>query len=269
MTERFHTSPAAQQALASDVALVNIALSWSSERARLRPALFSLAGNLLARATRLKRKALGGLTSSAVCVRTATEYQMAKRVFFSFHYQDVIDFRANVVRQHWLTKPDRDAAGFFDASIWETAKKTGSMALKRLINSGLDGTSVTCVLVGSETFARPWVRYEILRSFRKQNSILAVHINSIRGRDQRTKPQGPNPLSYLGVVFSDSGETATLYEKVNNSWEEYSEIDGTASYRTGGVSPHLHGRGFNLSHFYLEYDWSSDDGYENFAKWIG
>jgi hypothetical protein len=42
---------------------------------------------------------------------------MAKRVFFSFHYQDVIDFRANVVRQHWLTKPDREAAGFFDASI--------------------------------------------------------------------------------------------------------------------------------------------------------
>ena len=29
---------------------------------------------------------------------------MARRVFFSFHYQDVIDFRANVVRNHWLTK---------------------------------------------------------------------------------------------------------------------------------------------------------------------
>ena len=30
---------------------------------------------------------------------------MLKRVFFSFHYQDVIDFRANVVRRHWMTKP--------------------------------------------------------------------------------------------------------------------------------------------------------------------
>ena len=73
---------------------------------------------------------------------------MAKRVFFSFHYQDVIDFRANVVRQHWMTKPDREEAGFFDASIWESARRTGSVALKRLINAGLDGTSVTCVLVG-------------------------------------------------------------------------------------------------------------------------
>jgi hypothetical protein len=48
---------------------------------------------------------------------------MAKRVFFSFHYQDVIDFRVNVVRNHWLTKPDRSLAGFFDSSIWEDAKK--------------------------------------------------------------------------------------------------------------------------------------------------
>lgn len=135
---------------------------------------------------------------------------MAKRVFFSFHYQDVIDFRANVVRQHWVTKPDRQAAGFFDASIWETAKRTGSVAVKRLINSGLDDTSVTCVLVGSQTYVRPWVRYEILKSFRKGNAILAVHINSIKGRDQTRKAKGPNPLSYVGVTFSDSGDTGTL-----------------------------------------------------------
>ena len=61
---------------------------------------------------------------------------MAKRVFFSFHYNDVIDFRANTVRNHWLTKKNREAAGFFDASIWENAKKDSIMALKRLINNG-------------------------------------------------------------------------------------------------------------------------------------
>src|SRR6266446_524796 len=124
---------------------------------------------------------------------------MAKRVFFSFHYQDVIDFRANVVRQHWLTKPDREQAGFFDASIWETAKRTGSVAVNRLINSGLEGTSVTCVLVGSETYMRPWVRYEILKSFRKGNGILAVHINAIKGKDQKIKTKGVDPLEYVGV----------------------------------------------------------------------
>ena len=193
---------------------------------------------------------------------------MAKRVFFSFHYQDVIDFRANVVRQHWLTKPDRDSAGFFDASVWETAKRTGTVAVKRLINSALEGTSVTCVLAGSETYARPWVRYEILKSFRRGSSLLAVHINSIRGKDQTTKPSGPNPLAYVGVTFSDSGDTATLWEKTNATWKEYSGIDDSASYRTGGVAAQYRGKGFNLANWYPTYDWVSNDGYNNFGAWV-
>lgn len=193
---------------------------------------------------------------------------MAKRVFFTFHYQDVIDFRANVVRQHWLTKPDREAAGFFDASIWGNAARTGNIAVKRLINSGLDGTSVTCILIGAETYARKWVRYEILKSFRKGNVLFAVHINTIKGRDQNTKPKGPNPLSYVGVTFSDSGSTATLWEHVNGNWREYSEIDGSASYQTDGVAQEFRGKGFNLAGWYRTYDWVTDDGYSNFSNWV-
>jgi hypothetical protein len=194
---------------------------------------------------------------------------MAKRVFFSFHYQDVIDFRANVVRQHWLTKPDRESAGFFDASIWETAKRTGSVAVKRLINSGLDGTSVTCILIGSDTYARPWVRYEILKSFRKGNSLLAVHVNTIKGRDQKTKTNGPNPLAHVGVTYSESGDTGTLWEIKNGKWQEYPEIDGSASFRTGGVAQQYRGKGFNLGNWYRTYDWIADDGYNNFGTWVG
>lgn len=194
---------------------------------------------------------------------------MAKRVFFSFYYQDVIDFRANVVRQHWLTKSDREAAGFFDASIWGNAKLSGDVGIKRVINSGLDGTSVTCVLIGSETYSRRWVRYEIMKSFRKGNALPSVHINSIKGRDQCTKPRGPNPLSYLGVTLSDSGLTAALWEKANGSWKEYAEIDGTASYQTGRVEPQYRGEGFTLAEWYPEYDWLTDDGYQNFSSWVG
>jgi hypothetical protein len=194
---------------------------------------------------------------------------MAKRVFFSFHYQDVTDFRANVVRQHWLTKPDRESAGFFDASIWETAKRTGPVAVKRLINSGLDGTSVTCVLIGSDTYGRPWVRYEILKSFRKGNSLLAVHINTINGRDQKTKTKGANPLAHVGVTYSASGDTGTLWEINNGKWEEYAEIDGSASFRTGGVAEQYRGKGFHLGSWYPTYDWIADNGYNNFGTWVG
>ena len=115
---------------------------------------------------------------------------MAKRVFFSFHYQDVIDFRANVVRNHKTTK--HEGAGYFDASIWEDAKKESDLALKRLINSELKNTSVTAVLIGSETYSRRWVRYEIMKSLEKGNLLLGIHINSIAGKDQKTKKMGRN-----------------------------------------------------------------------------
>jgi MTH538 TIR-like domain (DUF1863) len=193
---------------------------------------------------------------------------MAKRVYFAFHYQDVIDFRANVVRNHWLTKPHRDAAGFFDASLWEDAEKDGDVAIKRLINAGLANTSVTCVLIGSQTFDRRWVTYEFMKSFKRGNEIIAIHINSITGRDRKTKLPGPNPLSYLGVVFSDSGLTTTLRDKIEGKWIDYTDVDGCASYRTDGVAPEYRGKGFQFSKLFSTYDWVADDGYNNFAAWV-
>lgn len=193
---------------------------------------------------------------------------MASRVFFSFHYQDVVDFRANVVRNHWLTKPDRRAAGFFDASLWESARKIGKVAIKRLINTGLDGTSVTCVLIGTETFARPWVRYEILKSFRKGNSQFAVHINGIKGRDKNTKGLGANPFASLGVTYSADGSTGTLWEFTNGDWRPYTEIDGSATFSTRVGPPHR-GKGFALESWYPTYKWNADDGFNNFATWVG
>ncbi|MDY6895674.1 MAG: TIR domain-containing protein [Thermotogota bacterium] len=193
---------------------------------------------------------------------------MAKRVFFSFHYKDVIDFRANVVRNHWLTKPDREEAGFFDASIWGSVKMSGKSAVKRLINSSLQGTSVTCILAGSQTYARQWVRYEILKSFVKGNSLLVVNINSIPGKDQQVKPRGPNPLNYVGFTLGEFGRIRTLWEYFNGKWIEYSEISESASIVMKTVQPKFWNKGFCLAEWYPEYDWVNDDGFNNFADWI-
>lgn len=192
---------------------------------------------------------------------------MAKRVFFSFHYQDVVEFRANVVRNHWMTKPDREEAGYFDASVWETARRQGEVALKRLINGALDYTSNTCILVGSGTYARPWVRYEVLKSFRRGNHNFAVHINGIKGKDGTTKDLGLNPLSFVGVTFSTDGQTGTLWEKNGDNWVKYDRIDGTADYGCN-VAAQYRGNGYNLGNFYSTYRWNADNGYDNFSSWV-
>lgn len=188
---------------------------------------------------------------------------MAKRVFFSFHYQDVIDFRANVVRNHKLTKDDN--AGYFDASIWEDAKKTSDLALKRLINKELQNTSVTCVLVGSHTFERRWVDYEIMKSLKKGNNIVAIHINGIKGKDGKTKNNGNNPLYYLGYSFDKTGKKLSLHNYIQGKWQKYSDLDG---WTVKEVSESNRDKIFRLSTVYSIYDWIDDDGYNKFDEWI-
>jgi len=85
---------------------------------------------------------------------------MARRVFFSFHYERDI-LRVGQIRNSGITKSGVESAGFIDAASWESVKRQGDEAIKRWISSQLDGTSVTVVLIGAETSQREWVKYEI------------------------------------------------------------------------------------------------------------
>lgn len=188
---------------------------------------------------------------------------MARRCFFSFHYQDVIDFRANVVRNHNITKDDN--GGFFDASIWETAKKQGDIALKRLINGGLDNTSATAVLIGSGTYSRRWVQYEIMKSVERGNIVIGIHINAIRDRHGNVHSQGPNPFDYLGLRISANGCTGTPMIWNGQAWVAYVDL-GTFGIHQQPAEKR--GKFFQLSHWLPTYDWVVDRGFDNFANWI-
>jgi hypothetical protein len=83
------------------------------------------------------------------------------------------------------------------------------------------------------------------------------------------KPNGPNPLAYLGISYSGNGQSATMWEQVDGEWKQYTEIEGAATYETGGISAPYWGKSFTLSDWYREYDWLADDGVKNFASWVG
>lgn len=117
---------------------------------------------------------------------------MARRAFFSFHYQRDI-FRANVVRNSWVTQ-DREAAGFFDASLWEDAQTKGEAAIRALIDDALKNTSVTVVLIGRETASRSYVKYEIEQSIARDNGLLGVRIEKIKDVSGNVDDAGANPL---------------------------------------------------------------------------
>jgi hypothetical protein len=190
---------------------------------------------------------------------------MAKRVFFSFHYQDIADFRGNVVRNHWRLKPDRESAGYFDASVWEKVKKESDVAVKKLINGAIVNTTNTCVLIGTDTYLRRWVRYEIIKSLASGNHIFGVHINKIKGRDGLTKPYGNNPFDYLGYQYSGDGKKLIPIEFKNGKWIIFND------YPAYNLKIIVHkdkwGKAYKISNDYKTHCWDSHDGYNNFTKW--
>lgn len=103
---------------------------------------------------------------------------MARRVFFSFKYEDVS--RAMVVRNSWVTQGGQQAAGFVDAAEFEKIKRQGDAAIKRWIDDQLNGTSVTVVLVGEDTCSSRWVKYEIQKSIEIGNGLLGIDISKIK-----------------------------------------------------------------------------------------
>lgn len=153
---------------------------------------------------------------------------MARRVFFSFHYQrDIV--RVGQVRNSWVTQ-ERTTAGFWDSAEWEKVKRGGYDAVERWIENQLEGTSVTVVLIGAETANRKLVVHEIQRSCVLKKGLLGVRIHSLRDFNRQTDPPGPNPFDRLGY---------------DRPW----------------------GRE-NLSQIYRTYDYVNDDGYQNMNLWI-
>ena len=116
---------------------------------------------------------------------------MSRRVFFSFHYQRDI-WRVNQIRN--IPRVTRcAAAGFQDASLWERSKLRGDAAIKRLIDHGLNNTSVTLVCVGAQTASRRWIRYEIEQSIVRGNGLLAIQIHHLKDRLGATDGAGTPP----------------------------------------------------------------------------
>lgn len=144
---------------------------------------------------------------------------MARRVFFSFHYQRDL-WRVNVVRNSGAIE-GISAAGFHDASLWEETKRKGDVAVKKLIDSGLDGTTVTVVLIGAETANRKYVSYEVEQSVARGNGILGIRINNIKDKDGRTDPPGavPAALTTIGaaVYTWEYGKLGEWVEKAYKS----------------------------------------------------
>lgn len=153
---------------------------------------------------------------------------MARRTFFSFHYSPDC-WRASQVKNSWVTQ-DRKAAGFFNSVEWEEVKKKQDSEIEKWIDKQLMGTSVTVVLIGSNTAGRKWINYEIKSSYKRGNGLLGIYIHNKKNSKGFTGKKGKNPF-----------DTWTITEN---------------------------GRKVSFSSIYPTYDWVNNDGYTNMGSWI-
>lgn len=141
---------------------------------------------------------------------------MARRVFFSFHYQRDI-FRVNQIR----SIPNITgcaAAGFQDASLWEDAKKKGRESIEQMIDAALQNTTVTVVFIGNQTANRQYIKYEIEQSIERGNGLVGIQIHHLIGHDKRADEPGSTPK-----LLIDNGFKVYKYvdhEKLANRIEE-------------------------------------------------
>ncbi|MDP8226169.1 MAG: TIR domain-containing protein [Candidatus Celaenobacter polaris] len=154
---------------------------------------------------------------------------MVRKVFFSFYYDRDVQ-RAGIVRNSWVTKKDREDAGFWDKATWEEVQKKTKEEIGKWIIEQLNGTSVTVVLIGKETSNREWVRFEITESYKKQNGIFGIYIHNIKDFEENKDTKGN--LNFGEIAKDDDGNS--LY----------------------------------FDDLYPVYDWIDDDGYNNLGDWV-
>jgi hypothetical protein len=91
---------------------------------------------------------------------------------------------------------------------------------------GVDYTSAVCVLIGSHTWQRRWVRYEIARAIIDNRGLVGVHLNNINHHVTRTPhPLGENPFNHLAVGQVQEAALLPpkyyLFEKQVTGWGRY------------------------------------------------
>jgi hypothetical protein len=144
---------------------------------------------------------------------------------------------------------------------------SGQSAIKRLIDGGLENSCVTCVLIGTHTYSRRWVRYEISESLQRGNRLVGVHINGIPDRSRRTKPAGRNPLEHLALSIADDGSSIKVLHYANGSWIPSPDNPGWPLSKPAPAEKR--GKSLQLSSMYRVYDWVAGNGPENFDSWLG
>jgi hypothetical protein len=157
--------------------------------------------------------------------------EMARRVFFSFHYKPD-NWRASQIRQIGVIEGNAPVSD----NDWETITSGGDKSIQNWIDGQLDGKSCAVVLIGTSTSGRKWIKYEIEKSWNEGKGVLGIYIHNLKDRDGNQSSKGANPfddftmkrdsekLSSIVKVYDPPYSTSTLvYNHIKENMENWVE----------------------------------------------
>jgi hypothetical protein len=148
---------------------------------------------------------------------------LPRRAFYSFHY-GADSWRAGKVRNMGVVEGLEPISD----NDWETVKRGGDRAIRNWIDRQLKGRSCTIVLIGEHTAGRPWINYEIEKSWSMGKGLLGIRINRLTDQDNCKSWKGANPfrcvrvggrkLSRIVKVHTPNGiRSKTVYGNIRGS----------------------------------------------------
>ena len=125
---------------------------------------------------------------------------MAKRVFFSFYYENDLS-RALVVKNNWALK-ENEESGFISNSEFERMKRDGDEAIEPLDSK--------------------YVQYAIKKSYELGNAIIALKIGKIKNLSQQTSIS----QSVVKIVGKKNNGELLWFDEIIDREYDYIKNDG-------------------------------------------
>ncbi len=124
--------------------------------------------------------------------RLGVRHRPIRRVYFSFQYQPDLA-RVNRIRKI-PNVVAYSAAGFADQALWQKARRRGDDAVRQMIESAIENTTVTVICIGRQmTSTDKFVAHEIDRTLAHGNGIVGLHLPNLRDEDGNAIENGRAP----------------------------------------------------------------------------
>src|SRR4051812_16325250 len=103
---------------------------------------------------------------------------MARRVFYSFHY-DLDNWRVQQVQKMGVLEGQQ----ILTHQKWEEVEDEGDKAIEKWIAEQMSGKSCNVVLIGTKTSERRWVKYEIRKAWKDGKGVVGIYIHNLKDND--------------------------------------------------------------------------------------